>query len=82
MALIKAAAPAWADRFASALSRLDMPTSARPSDLVDLGLSLHRSQGHLTPEAAAALERLEWPPLEAFPNGALPQAAKRNRSGS
>jgi len=62
-------APAWVDRFASALSRLAMPETACPVTLVDLGLSLHRSQGYMTPEAAAALERLEWPPLEAFPNG-------------
>lgn len=62
-------AAAWADRFASALSRLDMPETAEPTHLVDLGLSLYETQSGLSPEAAAARERLEWPPLEAFPNG-------------
>ena len=60
---------AWVDRFVSALSRLDMPESATVDLLVDLGKTLYETMAHLTPQAAAERERLEWPPLYCFPNG-------------
>ena len=59
---------AWADQFACALSRLDMPETATVNLLVELGKTLYETQSHLSPRAAADLERREWPPLDCFPN--------------